>query len=345
MMDAEERHWTEDSELIERFVLNKLDPDERNELEDHLRVCEVCKQAVRAEQVLIAGIRRAGRERFKAELAEKLTAAEKTRIPWPHILSAAAVVVIVIGVALYNRWFEIIQPPETESISRISERAETEQPGEQRLEQPPSEKHQKPLPPVERKRREQQTQQSPRAEQRAEAVTSEAMRGKYSIAGGSAAHVQKVETEQAHPHPETRLVAPQEELWLEGQIIDFAGEMMNAPAEQPAQLFKAEQQDAQQPQSAERKHEFWGAPFVLRLHVLDSLPPHRKEPKQSPTVPASIHRSDDTTYVTVYLDTPAAFDRVAIAMPAPDSLIVTLTDRRILYRLPEGWEAKPRRTK
>jgi hypothetical protein len=102
------KHWTNDPELIERFVLRKMNPEERNELEDHLRICEVCKRTVRAEQVLLAGIRRSGREQFKSELRKKIlaSAAEEKTTPWMKILSVAAVVTILFTVGIYNRWFE-----------------------------------------------------------------------------------------------------------------------------------------------------------------------------------------------------------------------------------------------
>lgn len=112
MKPSDDIHWTDDPELIEKFVLHQLNPEERNELEDHLRICEVCKRALRSEQVLLAGIRRSGRERFRATLAKKLPRATPAAIPWPHILSAAAIIILLTGIGIYNRWFQAVQPIE-----------------------------------------------------------------------------------------------------------------------------------------------------------------------------------------------------------------------------------------
>jgi hypothetical protein len=125
-----ERHWTNDPELIERFVLHQVNPEERNELEDHLRICEVCKRSVRAEQMLIAGIRRSGREQFKSTLAAKLatipTGEKKT--PWVKLLSAAAVIIILVTAGIYNRWFEMKKEPAVEPIPDIAQQSQESAP-------------------------------------------------------------------------------------------------------------------------------------------------------------------------------------------------------------------------
>ncbi len=119
MKPSDDIHWTENPELIERFVLNQLNPDERNELEDHLRICEVCKRTLRMEQILLAGIRRSGREQFRVELQKKLSSAKTSSIPWPHILSAAAVIVLLTGIGIYNRWFQAVQPVDVQAPSVV----------------------------------------------------------------------------------------------------------------------------------------------------------------------------------------------------------------------------------
>src|SRR5713101_2936706 len=75
-------HWSDDTELLERFVLNRLEPAKRQELEAHLRVCETCQRAVRAEQELVAGVRRLGSESISVGLrsVRKSKLKNKTRL-------------------------------------------------------------------------------------------------------------------------------------------------------------------------------------------------------------------------------------------------------------------------
>jgi len=98
-------HWTEDESLVERFVLGHVPKTERNDLEDHLRVCEICRRAVMREQQLAAGIRRAGVEELKQRLKARVGVPTRGDIPWPRILSLAAMTVIVVGVGIYTDWF------------------------------------------------------------------------------------------------------------------------------------------------------------------------------------------------------------------------------------------------
>lgn len=98
-------HWTEDSELLERYVLGHIEPHERSRLEGHLRECEMCRTAVRAEQGLVAGVRRLARDELKSRLRQRLLSEAPQQIPWLQLASAAAVIVIIVGVGVTSNWF------------------------------------------------------------------------------------------------------------------------------------------------------------------------------------------------------------------------------------------------
>lgn len=104
MKNEGEMHWTEDEEKLARYVLNRLDADERVELEHHLHVCGKCREMVDDELMLAAGAKALGREQLKSRLRQRLGQSDAKRIPWPHVLSAAAVLLIALGVATYHRW-------------------------------------------------------------------------------------------------------------------------------------------------------------------------------------------------------------------------------------------------
>ena len=88
MKQTEETHWTKNTDKLERFVLDRLDSAERSELENHLRTCETCQEAVRAEQQIVAGVRRLGRDELKLRLKQHIESGATKRIPWRQIARA-----------------------------------------------------------------------------------------------------------------------------------------------------------------------------------------------------------------------------------------------------------------
>lgn len=105
-------HWTENAELLEQFVLRQLSDEERTGFERHLQECARCREAVERETALVVGIRAFGRDGLKARLRAKLSDDKKDasgskpdRAGWYQVLAAAAVLALVVGLGVYNRWF------------------------------------------------------------------------------------------------------------------------------------------------------------------------------------------------------------------------------------------------
>jgi hypothetical protein len=120
-------HWTQDPQLLEEFVLHRVEGTRRKELEAHLLVCERCQQAVNEEQKIVLGIKRVGRDEMKARLKEHLVESQKRpvggRSSWTWAYSAAAALVVLVGLAFYNRWlpFEKKQLTEERTIAQQKE--------------------------------------------------------------------------------------------------------------------------------------------------------------------------------------------------------------------------------
>lgn len=98
-------HWTNNEDLLADYVLGRVPAIRLAELESHLRECEICRRAVADEKNLAAAAKLAGRNQIKIRLRENLGQKPERTVPWPHIMSAAAVVVIIMGVGLFNGWF------------------------------------------------------------------------------------------------------------------------------------------------------------------------------------------------------------------------------------------------
>ncbi|MDE3058779.1 MAG: hypothetical protein KGJ59_12570, partial [Bacteroidota bacterium] len=107
MSDKKISHWTSDADLVEQFLLRRLDSKKISECGMHLYDCEQCRRIVEQEAELIAGIRRFGRREIKKSLRARLKNEEGFSLAWTQIVSvAAAVFLILIGAAIYKLWVE-----------------------------------------------------------------------------------------------------------------------------------------------------------------------------------------------------------------------------------------------
>lgn len=97
-------HWTDDQDLVELFASGSLTEERRKELEVHLNECDSCRNIVDREALLRKGIRHYARGNLKLRLRERLERAVVPMIPWPHVLSAAAVLIIVVGIGMQTAW-------------------------------------------------------------------------------------------------------------------------------------------------------------------------------------------------------------------------------------------------
>ena len=70
-MTESDRHRPVDTELIERYVLDRVSEEERIQVESLILEDAQWAEALRREQLLAAGARRLGRERLRARLRER----------------------------------------------------------------------------------------------------------------------------------------------------------------------------------------------------------------------------------------------------------------------------------
>ncbi len=99
-----EKHWTDDEEVLEDYVLSRIEDPVRARLDAHLKSCAQCRERVETEAGLAAGIRQFEASRVKSQL-QLLTSGRRRSVPLPHILSMAAAIVLIVGIGFYNRWF------------------------------------------------------------------------------------------------------------------------------------------------------------------------------------------------------------------------------------------------
>jgi hypothetical protein len=119
-------------ELIERYVLGQLSPPEQAAFERRLARDPTLREDLRRERAIAQGVRRAGREELKRRIA--VAAGHSPRglhrpgIPWGRITALAAMLLIVTGIALWQRWFMPLpagEPPAADRAASLESRAET----------------------------------------------------------------------------------------------------------------------------------------------------------------------------------------------------------------------------
>lgn len=359
MSDSKEKHWTDNPELMERYVLNQLNAGERNELEDHLRVCEVCKLAVRAEQILIAGIRRSGREQLKSELAKKTEYLPESATPWGRILSAAAVVLILFTVGIYNRWFDtakidsniiVEQPPsqnkpnDTSQLEREqpeSSRSDAEEVGESKNEPPPRIEWRKQEPFAASRQRSKAKRETDKTSVADEVTTSEQPANEIAaqrLAKGAGAAMPSEQHES-------------EAFWIQGIVtetkrdIALAETKVAAPETYSYSREKNErvkkQDAARESQSKERRVD--GLRDIILQQADVRTLPLSQQANAYHAVQAKVERIGDATQLTMYFDTlidEREFAKASVESQHHDSLAVILPNKRIAFYLPPVWKSR-----
>jgi hypothetical protein len=110
MPDETTKHWTDDEELLARFVLGRLDAGESAPLQQHLNDCTRCAEAVRAEQLIAAGIKRAGRGAMKDRLVTRIGQHRSYQFNWYQAVGIAATIVLLVTIAIRYDWFGGVEP-------------------------------------------------------------------------------------------------------------------------------------------------------------------------------------------------------------------------------------------
>ncbi|MEP0822987.1 MAG: hypothetical protein HRF44_09060 [Ignavibacterium sp.] len=98
-------HWTNDPDLVENYVLGTISQEGRKALEAHLGVCASCMETVARERLMKQGVRSYGRRLLKERLKTMVDQRERRAVPWPHVVSIAAALLIIVGLGLTYRWW------------------------------------------------------------------------------------------------------------------------------------------------------------------------------------------------------------------------------------------------
>lgn len=331
-----ETHWTDDADLLERFVLNKVGEPERSALGDHLSRCERCRQAVRQERELAAGVRLLGREKLLQRLRERLRASEPNLVRRYQIVSlAAAVTLMAIGFSVLSLYYGSFDWPTKFSSKEyvVNQR----------------------VPDSSKELAEGVPQRKPAAETGAESAPSAVSREELAARSVSGPGVRS-ETAAGGAHAvegESRPPTTEGAFWLLGTIT-----VIHESSKETADLAAEEKRESARRRAITQREAGQVNRFTIRKGhltqtiILSQRPttalPESRLPKMRErtehSVETLIERQPDGLSITMYLDRVAAGADVSSARVeavTEDSLILTVGNERIAYRIPGGWGSAP----
>jgi len=357
MADEAGRHFASDEEILSRYVLGRLDGNERAVIDNHAAVCDTCREALRREMELAAGVRRLGRENLKKELRRRIAEDSSPGLR-VRALSAAAAVCIVAGLGVYYAFFRRaeILPQDAGRAPALANRTESFAQG--RADEPASRIDQKTAP-----EKSAETLRGAGIQSGAKMKQS-ALPGEQDRAGGAKRESPAADiTAPAHASGDISS-EPSGEFWSEG-IVESPGAVSGAapapsgfaaqkkdlapPAGNPARVDDRLMKEEQKAQADETDH-LKGAyrrsrgEYLIRQKPASTLPSERAGRDQS-RVPTRVDQRGNRTTMTMYLDSlvdEKDLQNAQVDAASGDSVVVTVGGKKILYRFPSGQAAEQR---
>ncbi|GEM_PF-6640100 len=343
-------HWTTDSDLLDRYVLNKLEAEQHIELERHLASCAECAQRVREEVRLVTGIKAVGRQVLKERLKERLKTRTYRDIPLGRVVGLVAAVVFLITIGIYTNWFvrdqnqvelEMTDAYDRQTLSgdRNVEDASVTPDKASELSST-TDVRDAPAGTAQDVRPAQSQREEPRMQ--IEIVQPES----------KPLHPTEILYDRTIPsRPEQFVAHPQgRSMWIQGTIIppskvgghdQFVPTEVDGERRQNALLLRERTSAPTQKSVRETTKENAGSVLELIQRLREELPPSQRSQQERSNVPTLIEQTDSLVQIILFLETPVpeeVFDRAALVRVAADSILLQIGSQLIGYRLPAGLE-------
>ncbi len=311
-------HWTDDPELVELFVSGTLRPDQEKVFESHLEQCATCRAITDREAVLREGIRIYARNSLKSRLRTRVALSSPAAIPWPHIISAAAVLVIIVGIGIQTGlWKNAELTLKDADVGRMDTVRSL---GHADVEPGASPEEVGELVPAESVE-----------ESRAEEI--DEMEAAASIRRERALSVSPPSAEIA----KSQVEPPGGIVWVTGKIL----------TEQPRTAFRAEKKIAaaaeDQASFQMRSKDVEGPRMTVSQKPLQMLPSGQQQVGLTGLreVMTALEEKDDSIHMTIFTDDMEVQSQPLQIMPiTDDSIIVTAGKARIAFKFPSSMKGK-----
>jgi len=343
MDNQENRHWTDDPELLARYALGHIEDAQRRLLDDHLAVCEVCRIAVHREKELAAGIRLAGRQHLKERLRSRIKMAEPNVLRRYQLASlAAAIIVISIGIGFFRFYFGSFEWP-----SKFSSRKYILKQSSSDSSRPAQEisHRDKPVDAIADASKP-EPELSPGSQAPSALPDNLAARGASGAGGNPESGLSELKSVESASQPAEYARG----IWLLGTITmirDVRGNTGMTQSLSPARTEKAAKEKSDTKQYAVRTHTLTirkdgtSQTITLSERPASSLPESQLSRYDAAhSIQTLVERTPAGLSITMYRDVPAMTSHIQDATIEPvtdDSLVVTMGNERVAYRIPGGW--------
>lgn len=339
MADETRKHWTDDEDLLARFVLGKLDAGEASSLQQHLEECARCAEAVRAERVIAAGLKRAGREELKQRLAHRL-GQRSWQFNWYQAAGIAAAVVLLVTVAIRDDWF----------IGSVNDQAKDRQESDSLM----LSKQETPAPQTAPERPSADAVRSKTSGREADSIAAAAAEGRHDGVGEKRT-LSLHDVKKSQPLPTTlgkevpahadqaqpalmAVAADTKELWAQGTLIraDVVTRFEDRAANVAAEVKGISV-------AAKAKEVGIDSLYVSITQLpLKMLPVGRQRPGRTDEVQTSFRQGPQGLTVTLFnaseaLLSPNELAQARLELIGSDSLVLIAGQKRIAYKTPPGW--------
>lgn len=357
MNNDQKKYWTDDPEMVEKYVLNRFSAGEKERLDSEISGCEPCKEKLREEMEIASGIRRYGRDIMKARLRKRLGRERATQFfSYQYIGLAAAVIIIAIGIGLYQVWFSDLVAPkkfnkqefvinpqqDTLDIPVESPRDGSGSSGSRRHAGQTESSTERDL--LSSRQRQIEIADSRIADQSASGAISTQPQSQPSA--GAMAESDALLGEARSNEGQSSAV------WLIGKVVMIEEQIESSPAtaskiemSKKSDSRSAKERTSEQKFIVSRRAKDEG--IVLQQRSMKDIPPGRSQQRTAlkEEIETLLERTETGLSLTLYDDSVKESDlqNAVIETMTDDSLVVSLPGQRIAYRLPSGWKSQSSR--
>lgn len=344
IMDNEKKtYWTDDPELVEKYVLGQFSEEERQRLEAEIADCEPCKEKLHHELQLVAGIRRYGRDQLKSRLRLRVRSQQVSySYRYQYIALAAAIVVIALGVGVYRLWFSDIGAPNHFNTREVTLAQPDTSSDESTMQ------NEKPKVEEEATRdRSSQRAESSSASTLAEQVEPSSSQESETRQEGFSSRTRRQKTPTAE-FAERTVSFPTRSMWLIGKVVVMTE---RKPSTEPQALMAEQQQQSPLSKSEQRiksytiVREGFEQQVQLEQRLFRELPRSRQtQIGKTQLVETFVQQDSAGLRLIIYSDTllPHDLENASVEVTAKDSLIVVTPLQRIYYKLPDSFRPQTR---
>ncbi len=325
-------HWTENPELLEQYILGNILQEERVVLEKHLQECEQCKTLVTQELSLAEGIRAYGRKKMKGKLAQHIERENRNPLQRYLVSLAAAVVIMIGGIAVYQMWFGPMQfPQKFGSTQYVFKEVEEKNISDKKIEEKKSEE------PI--KEKQQLEEISDIAESTVETERlNEEKRENLAF---------KDEDKTITSAPSVNNIS-RRAMWIVGTVVPISvgrdRSMPSAATQSFAEGLQKRDNFAAKKSKSETQKVNLAVKNTSQNIVLEQRPSNTLQTKNiAAGIQTLVEETDDGIALTLYPDslfTSTELENAIVENISDDSLIVHISNQSIVYHLPQEFSVQ-----